>query len=91
MSSGEITSTHEYRSIEKLTHGNYHTWAPRVTAELMKLGVWRFCTGEEIMLPKPTQPPSGTTPEAIQLNREYKEDVRYYNEATRRNEGYGNN
>lgn len=86
MSSGEITSTHEYRSIEKLTHGNYHTWAPRVTAELMKLGVWRFCTGEEIMLPKPTQPPSGTTPEAIQLNREYKEDVRYYNEATRRND-----
>jgi len=31
----------------KLTHGNYHAWAPRMTAELQRLGVWRFCTGDE--------------------------------------------
>ena len=31
----------------KLMHGNYHAWAPRMTAELQRLGVWRFCTGDE--------------------------------------------
>ena len=38
----------------KLTHGNYHAWAPQMTAELQRLGVWCFCTGSEsIPMAKP--------------------------------------
>ena len=31
----------------KLTHGNYHAWAPWMTAELQQLGIWCFCMGNE--------------------------------------------
>jgi hypothetical protein len=41
---------------EKLTHGNYHAWAPRTKARLMELGVWCFCTGDEIIPLKLTAP-----------------------------------
>ena len=38
----------------KLTHSNYHAWAPRMTAELQRLGVWHFCMGSEsIPMAKP--------------------------------------
>jgi hypothetical protein len=56
---------------EKLTHGNYHAWAPRTKAKLMELSVWRFCTGNEIIPPRPTAPfpaPNASRTEVTTLN-----------------------
>src|SRR5882762_3053530 len=89
MSNPDSASHTESRPIEKLTHGNYHTWAPRATARLMELGVWRFCTDEEVVPPKPTQPvrtPGATQTKIASQNREYKEDQRHYSECLRRND-----
>ena len=49
----------------------------------MELGVWHFCTGEELPLPKPeppTAPKEGTSDNYQKQLREYRDDVRYYNE-----------
>ena len=43
----------------KLTHGNYHAWAPCMTAELQWLGVWQFCTGDKCI---PATKPSAVSP-----------------------------
>jgi hypothetical protein len=88
MSNPDPASHTDSRPIEKLTHGNYHTWAPRATARLMELGVWRFCTAEEVIPPKPTPPvtTNASTTEITALNREYKDNVRNYNESIRRND-----
>ena len=76
----------DLRPPEKLTHGNYHTWAPRATARLMELGVWRSCTGDEVILQKPVPPitTNATPTEMAALN--YKDDTRQYNESMRRND-----
>jgi hypothetical protein len=55
----------------------------------MELGVWRFCTGDEIIPPRPTTPvpaPNASRTEVTTLNREYKDDVRLYTDAIRRND-----
>jgi hypothetical protein len=85
--------------ITLLTAGLYPTWEPRAKSELMRCGLWRLCTGEEILLPIPTLPVSSTTGSvstraAAQRDadvlgaaeREYKRDVRDYNDALRRND-----
>ena len=57
----------------KLTHGNYHAWAPRMTAELQRLGIWHFCTGNEsIPTAKPTAmslPDNVTTSKKLTVKR----------------------
>jgi len=74
----------------KLTHGNYHAWAPRMTAELQRLGVWHFCTGDEsIPAEKPTAmslPANVTTSEKLTVERNLSEATRSYNDACRRND-----
>ena len=89
MSNTESNPLTDYRTFDKLNHANYHSWAPRAKAKLMELGVWRFCTGEELALPKPvlpTVPKEGTNELYQKQLKEYQEDVRYYNEHQRRND-----
>ena len=74
----------------KLTHGNYHAWAPWMTAELQCLGVWCFCTGDE-MIPtaKPTArsaPVDASISEIIALEQNFNDAIRHYNDACRRND-----
>ena len=49
----------------------------------MELGVWCFCTGKELPLPKPeppTAPKEGTTSDTYQKQlKEYHDDVQHYN------------
>jgi len=73
----------------KLTHGNYHAWAPWMTAELQHLGVWRFCTSNEsIPAKKPTAmslPTNATTSEKLTVERNLSKATRSYNDACRHN------
>ena len=87
-SNSDSTVHTDNSTIEKLTHGNYHTWAPRATARLMELGVWRFCTNEEVIPQQPSAPEITrlSATDAAALKREYKEDLRHYNESLRRND-----
>jgi hypothetical protein len=62
----------------KLSHDNYHTWAPRMTAELQRLGIWRMCTGDEKVpacYPVLSVPESATVSERIALQRNYQDEV----------------
>ena len=81
------TATDEF---PRLTHGNYHAWAPRMTAELQRLGVWRFCTGDESIpaaKPTATSPPGNATiAEKAALERNFADATRSYNDACRRND-----
>jgi hypothetical protein len=55
----------------------------------MEYSVWRFCTGDEVIPPKPTPPVPGANAsqtETMSLNREYKDDVRLYTDALCRND-----
>ena len=87
-SNSDSTVHTDNSTIEKLTHGNYHTWAPRATARLMELGVWHFCTNEEVIPQQPSAPEITrlSATDAAALKREYKEDLRHYNESLRRND-----
>ena len=80
----ESNSSTDYQAFDKLNHANYHCWAPRAKVKLMELGVWRFCTGEELPLPKPelpTAPKEGATSDTYQKQlREYCDDIWHYNE-----------
>jgi hypothetical protein len=50
----------------KLTHGNYHVWAPHMMAELQHYGIWHFCTGDEYI---PATKPSATSiPASVTIN-----------------------
>ena len=54
----------------KLSHGNYHTWVPQMTAELQCLSIWRMCTGDEKVLesyPVLSVPESAMVSERIAL------------------------
>jgi hypothetical protein len=44
------------RTIPLLTAGLWSVWEPQVKSELMRWGLWRLCTGEEILPPPPTAP-----------------------------------
>ena len=61
----------------KLTHGNYHAWAPWMTAELQQLGIWRFCTGNESIpvakLTAMSLPDNTTTSEKLTVERNLSE------------------
>jgi hypothetical protein len=55
----------------------------------MRWGLWRLCTGEEILLPPPTAPVhAAEDPDAVRsaAKREYKYDIREYKESLRRND-----
>jgi hypothetical protein len=55
----------------------------------MELGVWGFCAGDETIPPKLTAPilaSNASQTEITTLNREYKDDVRPYTDATHRND-----
>ena len=56
----------------------------------MELGVWHFCTGKELPLPKPelpTAPKEGATSDTYQKQlREYHDDIWHYNKHLRRND-----
>ena len=85
-----MTTTTSSDEFPRLTHGNYHTWAPRMTAELQRHGVWRFCTGDEsIPATKPaatTPPQDATISERVALERNFTEAQRIYTDACRRND-----
>ena len=74
----------------KLTHGNYHAWAPRMTAKLQRLGIWRFCMGNEsIPAAKPTAislPDNATTSKKLTVERNLSEATQSYNDACRQND-----
>ena len=74
----------------KLTHGNYHAWAPRMTAELQHLRVWHFCMGDEsIPMEKPTAMPLPTdtsTSKKLTATRNLANATRNYNDTCRRND-----
>jgi len=87
MSNAETASTSDYRQFVKLNHCNYHEWEPHACAELMKAGVWRFCTGDELAPVHPTDPgslPTTTTGDArdkwMKLSKDYNEELRHHNE-----------
>ena len=69
----------------KLTHGNYHAWAPWMTAKLQCLGVWCFCTGDEsIAMEKPilmSLPANVNTSEKLMAQRNLSEATWYCNDA----------
>ena len=79
----ESNSSTGYQAFDKLNHANYHSWAPHAKAKLMESGVWHFCTGEELPLPKPelpTAPKEGDTSDTYQKQlREYHDDIWHYN------------
>ena len=72
------TATDEF---PRLTHGNYHAWAPRMTAELQRLGVWRFCMGDESIpaaKSTATSPPGNATiAEKAALERNFADATSY--------------
>ena len=74
----------------KLTHGNYHAWAPRMTAKLQCLGVWRFCIGDEsIPMEKPTAmplPTDASTSKKLTATRNLTDATQNYNDTCRRND-----
>ena len=74
----------------KLTHGNYHAWAPRMTAELQRLGVWHFCTGSEsIPMAKPVTtdlPADASITLKLTAERNLSEATQSYNDACRQND-----
>ena len=74
----------------KLTHGNYHAWAPRMTAELQCLRVWHFCTGNEsIPTEKLTAMPlltDASTSEKLTAVRNLADATRNYNDTCRHND-----
>jgi len=93
MSNAETASTLDYRHFVKLNHSNYHEWEAHARSELMKAGVWRFCTGEEMAPVRPTDPgspPTTTTGDVrdkwMKLSKEYNEELRHHNEHNRRND-----
>lgn len=84
--SAELT-TSDWGQVTPLTAGAYAGWELKAISELMHLGVYRLCTDEEISLPRPTAPviaADATATVRAAAQREYKEDVRAYNEALRR-------
>jgi len=87
MSNAETASTSDYCQFVKLNHCNYHKWEPHAHAELMKAGVWRFCTDDElapVRLTDPGSPPMTTTGDArdkwMKLLKDYNEELRHHNE-----------
>jgi len=91
MSNMETAYVPDHHHLLKLNHSNYHQWEPHARAELMKAGVWRFCTGDELAPVRPTDPGSPpTSAEArekwMKLSNRYNEDLRYHNEHYRRND-----
>jgi hypothetical protein len=69
---------------EKLTHGNYHAWAPHTKARLMELGISHFWIGDKIIPLKLTASvpaPNVLRTDITTLNREYKDDVCLYTDA----------
>ena len=71
-------------------HGNYHTWSPRMTAELQRQGVWCFCTGNEsVPATKPTAempPMNATISEHAALTRNFGKAQQIYTDACHRND-----
>ncbi|KAJ7226875.1 hypothetical protein GGX14DRAFT_555470 [Mycena pura] len=77
------------RTIAVLVPGLWPSWEPQIKSELMRHGLWRICTGEEIALPAPTAPVfnADDSPATRSFaSREYKYEVREHNEALRRND-----
>ena len=74
----------------KLTHGNYHAWAPQMTAKLQRLGIWRFCTGDESIpaakLTAMSLPDNATTSKKLTVKRNLSEAMRSYNDACHQND-----
>ena len=69
----------------KLTHSNYHAWAPQMTAELQRLRVWHFCMGDESI---PTTKPIALTvlnnagiAEKATLDRNFTDTMCSYSDA----------
>jgi hypothetical protein len=83
------STTSDWRHITPLTAGSYSEWELKAISELMRIGGYRLCTGEEIALPALTPPvvPADVAPAVRSAaQREYKEDARAYNEGLRRND-----
>ena len=74
----------------KLTHGNYHAWAPQMTAELQRLRVWHFCTGDKsIPMTKPiapTVPNNAGIAEKAALDQNFTDAMHSYSNACRCND-----
>ena len=74
----------------KLTHGNYHAWAPWMTAELQQLGVWCFCTGSEAIpmakLVTTDLPADTSITLKLTAERNLSEATRSYNDTCRWND-----
>ncbi|KAF8222194.1 hypothetical protein L208DRAFT_1381933 [Tricholoma matsutake] len=73
----------------KLTHGNYHTWAPQMTAKLQWLSIWHMCTGDESVpsaCPTALIPDSATILERIALQQNHQEEVQAYESACQCND-----
>jgi hypothetical protein len=72
-------------SIKKLTHKNFHTWEPLITAELQHMGVWCMCTGDEahsLMKPSPMSlPDTVTVSKRISAQRNHADALRAYEAA----------
>ena len=85
-----MTTSASSDEFPKLTHGNYHAWAPRMTAELQRLGVWQFCTGNECIpatKPSAVSPPTtATISERATLDRNFMDVQRIYSDACCRND-----
>lgn len=76
--------------IPTLTYGTYSRWVGPISGKLQRAMVWRFCSGEMSVYPKPSDPrPLPNDASAVDraaVRRDHREDMRSYEESITRND-----